>query len=76
MSLEFAILTIKIKLIKPNPAVFKKVINKYKFEPEETLFIDDLYDNCKSAESVGIKTIQFKSYSFFIQQFKKLIPRC
>ena len=66
------ILSYKIKMVKPNRGVFKMVIKKFNLVPSETLFVDDLVENCKAAEDTGIKTICYRNYSSFIKRFEKL----
>jgi glucose-1-phosphatase len=66
------ILSYKIKMVKPNRGVFKMVIKKFNLVTSETLFVDDLVENCKAAEDTGIKTICYRNYSSFIKRFEKL----
>ncbi len=44
----------EIGLRKPNPEVFKYVLQKSELLPEETLFVDDSLTHCKAAGSIGI----------------------
>jgi putative hydrolase of the HAD superfamily len=41
-------------LRKPDPEIFKVVLDEQKLIPEETLFIDDMIENIKAARSLGI----------------------
>ena len=66
------ILSYKLRMIKPDKKIFKMVIKKYNLVPSETLFIDDLKENCLAAEDTGMKTICYRNYGAFIKQFKKL----
>jgi epoxide hydrolase-like predicted phosphatase len=68
-------LSYRMKLNKPFPGIFKKVINRYKLKPEETLFIDDLEANCKTAEKLGMKTICYTTFKKFEKEFKQIIPK-
>lgn len=67
---DIFILSYKLKMIKPDGKIFKTVLKKYKLNPEETLFIDDLKDNCNAAEKLGIKTICYKNYKTFLKLFR------
>jgi len=49
------------KLIKPDPAIYKLLIERYKVNPAEAVFIDDSLKNVAGAEAVGLKAIHFKS---------------
>lgn len=45
---------------KPEVSSFEKVIKLSKVSPEETLFVDDLEKNIRSAEQAGLKTLWLK----------------
>ena len=46
------------RMCKPNPEIFRRVIQRYKLNPEETLMLDDSEANVKSAKSVGLQAIR------------------
>ncbi|MGH2574810.1 MAG: HAD family hydrolase [Ignavibacteria bacterium] len=66
-------LSYRLKMIKPDIRIYKKVLRQYQLTPAETLFIDDLIENCITAEKLGIETIHFKHYQSFIERFNKII---
>lgn len=43
------------KLIKPDPEIYKLFFKKFSLTPEECFFIDDLPQNIKSAEALGMR---------------------
>lgn len=43
------------KLIKPDPEIYKLFFKKFTLTPEECFFIDDLPQNIKSAEALGMR---------------------
>ena len=43
------------KLMKPEPEIYKLLLEKFKLEPNETVFIDDLSENIEGAKSFGIQ---------------------
>jgi len=49
----------EVKLCKPQPEIFKYVLDKYNLKPEETVFMDDSISNCEAADYVGINAIVF-----------------
>ncbi len=53
------VISCKIKMIKPDPAIFQYVIDNYGIVPEKTVFIDDNEDNINAAKAFGINTILF-----------------
>jgi putative hydrolase of the HAD superfamily len=46
----------EINLRKPNTDIYEYVLAKNELKSEETLFIDDMPENTKAAEGLGIKT--------------------
>ena len=51
------------KMMKPAPEFYQLLLNRYNVKAEEALFIDDNLRNVKAAESLGIKSIYYKSPS-------------
>ena len=45
---------------KPNILTYKKIINTYSLKPTNTIMIDDLPNNLKTANQLGIKTVLIK----------------
>lgn len=56
--------------VKPDPAVFKLVVDKLGIEPGETLFLDDSRTNLDAASDLGFKTALVEPG----QEFINLIP--
>lgn len=48
------------KLIKPEEEIYKIILDRYKLNPSETIFVDDMEVNIEGANKVGIKAILFK----------------
>lgn len=48
------------RICKPDPQIFKNLVERYHLEPEETLMLDDSEANCKSAESIGLQSVCVK----------------
>ena len=51
-----------VKLIKPDPAIYRVICDKYSLDPAECVFIDDSAANISSAKGFGPNTIHFKNY--------------
>ena len=43
------------RMCKPDPDLFRTVVNRYHLEPGETLMLDDSEANVKSAKSIGLQ---------------------
>jgi 2-haloacid dehalogenase len=48
-------------VIKPDPRIFKLLLNRYALAPEQAVFIDDNPDNAAAAHALGIHGIHFRS---------------
>lgn len=48
------IISARVRLSKPDPEIFRFLMQKYSILPEESIFIDDIAANSDSAETVGI----------------------
>lgn len=59
----------RVHLQKPDPALFRLLLRQTRSLPSETLFIDDLEENCRAAESCGISTFQNKNFNDWMQIF-------
>ena len=44
-------------MIKPDPAIYQVLIDRFELVPEETLFIDDNAANIETARQMGFQTI-------------------
>jgi len=60
----------KEKLIKPNPKIFQLAINRFKINPNETIFIDDNINNIISAKKMNFITHHFKNPNKLINDLK------
>lgn len=59
------VVSYQVKMIKPEPAIYKILLGTYNLVPSETLFIDDMPQNIRGAESVGIDCIHFLNHDQF-----------
>lgn len=50
----------RVGMRKPNPALFQRVLDECSFNPNHTLFIDDIEENTNAASALGIQTIWLK----------------
>ena len=60
-------------LIKPEPAIYQLLLDRYGLVAEESIFIDDLLPNIEAAKAFGIKTIHFTDLEDCKEQFEKLV---
>lgn len=48
-------------MVKPDPAFFRLLIEKYQLDPSRCVFIDDIETNLEGARAVGMHTIHFEN---------------
>jgi len=58
-------------LFKPDPEIFRRVLDEGGLVAEETVFIDDLAANVAAAESVGLKGYHLKEGEDVVEVFEK-----
>ena len=51
-----------VKVIKPDPDIYRLLFAKYDLVPEECIFIDDKSPNIAMAKRLGMKAIRFRSH--------------
>jgi HAD superfamily hydrolase (TIGR01509 family) len=62
----------QVGLLKPYPEMYNYLLQTYDLRPEDSLFIDDQYENVQGAEHVGIPCVLYKNPS----QLRKKIEQC
>lgn len=50
-----------IGLIKPDPAIYRYLVDRYALEASACIFIDDVRANVEAAQSVGMRGVHFSS---------------
>ena len=53
------IISYKEKLMKPEKDIYDKLIQRYKINPQESIFIDDTTENIESATKLGFEALLF-----------------
>ena len=70
------IFSFDVKLLKPEPAIYRKLLETYDLRPEETVFLDDRQENIDGAKRVGIHGICFASYEQAVQALRQMGVEC
>lgn len=50
------------RIIKPDPEIYRRLMQRYDLKPEECVFIDDSPKNIEAANALGIHAFLFESY--------------
>jgi len=62
----------EVGVLKPDPEIFRHVLDAIKAKPEECLFVDDNEKNVRAAEDLGFKAILFKNNDQFFDGLSKM----
>lgn len=62
-----------VKVIKPDPAIYKLLFDKYSLIPSECVFIDDNPANIEAAKKLGMHTVHFTSFEQAKSELNKKI---
>lgn len=49
------------KLVKPDPAIYRVLLDRNRLDPATCLFVDDVPENVLAARTVGMKAVRFTS---------------
>jgi putative hydrolase of the HAD superfamily len=59
--------------VKPEPAIFEHLAQRFAIAPRETVFIDDLPANVAAARELGFATIRFENVEQCRRELAELI---
>ncbi len=59
------------KLIKPDPAIYQLLLERYQLKAEHCLFLDDKIENCVAARNEGIASIVFTQRQDVLEEMKR-----
>lgn len=68
------VLSHEVGLRKPDPEMFKLILERLKVKPEEAVFVDDLVENVEAAKKLGIDSIIFVDQHQLSVDLKFRIP--
>lgn len=68
-------LSYELKSLKPDDIIYERTIEYLDIAPEESVFIDDLMENCEAANKFGINTICYDKidHAKFEKEFGKML---
>ena len=70
--MDGGILSWKERMIKPDPKIYRLLLERYGLEAQESVFIDDLAENVESAVSQGMHGIVFESKEQAVSELRRL----
>ena len=67
------VISYEVQMVKPEPGIYKALLNKYNLKAEECAFLDDRADNIAAAEALGFHGIVVESYGQANEALEKIV---
>lgn len=71
--MDGALFSFQCGMVKPQPQIYRKLIDSFHLTPEHTVFIDDRPENTGAAEAFGIRTICFTDFESVRKKLEELL---
>ena len=73
--LDGGVFSYKVKLVKPEPAIYERICTEYRLLPGECLFMDDSRVNIAMARKCGLNAVHFVSYEKTAPEIESFLTR-
>lgn len=70
--MDGGILSYRVRLIKPDPAIYQLLMSRYDLKPWESVFLDDTPVNVQAARELGMQGIVFQNLEQARNELEKL----
>ena len=70
--IEGAVISCRINKMKPEREIYEHLLDEYRLQASDTVFIDDMHENLVAASQLGIRTIAFVDASQCREEMLKL----
>ena len=60
------------KVIKPDPAIYRILFDRYRLQPADCVFVDDSAKNVRGAEATGMRGLLFESPDQLARDLRRL----
>ena len=74
--IDGAIYSWQLQIVKPEPAIYQELLERYELTPQECVFMDDNIMNVEMARKLGIHAIHFTTKADAEVQLRKLGVKC
>ena len=71
--MDGGVFSYKVRLIKPDPEIYRALCEQYALKPENCVFIDDMEDNVDAARELRFHTIRFVNHKQAEKQLELLL---
>ncbi|MCM1206981.1 MAG: HAD-IA family hydrolase [Firmicutes bacterium] len=62
-------------VIKPEPAIYKRLFEKFNLKPEECIFTDDREENINGGKSLGMEGIVFHDAIQYETELRRILKK-
>ena len=69
------VISYEVREIKPEPAIYQILLQKYDLRAEECVFIDDNEENIRTAQELGFHTVHYRSRQQTNAELAKLLKK-
>lgn len=73
--LEGGVFSYEVHCIKPEPEIYRILLEKYELKAEESVFVDDNGKNIQTARELGFRTVHFENYEQAHGELEALLKR-
>jgi len=73
--LDGEVVSYQVHMMKPDPAIYEYLLNKYDLKAEESVFFDDRQENTEVAEKLGIKAYTITSKEYLLEVLDEYIEQ-
>jgi epoxide hydrolase-like predicted phosphatase len=71
---DVSVFSAELKMEKPNPAFYHWMLDQLQVQPDAAIFIDDMPENVKAAEKLGLHGIRFINRDQIIKDLQEFLP--
>ncbi|WP_194915658.1 HAD family hydrolase [Catenulispora rubra] len=65
----------EVGVMKPDPAIYELCLERLGLPPEETVFVDDVEENCAAARALGMSAVLFQDTAQAVRELDALLQR-
>lgn len=70
-----SLFSFEVHYIKPDPDIYRILLQKFHLTPQECVFLDDRAENVEAAKQLGIWAIQFTGYEAAVKALEELLEK-
>lgn len=70
--MDGVVFSCEVRELKPEPEIYRTLLENYHLKAEECVFVDDMEENCSSAEKLGIHAVCFRDFKQAAADLQKI----